>query len=105
MADTRATNGARGVGDDRSPIDQVSRIVIDPTGRILELNQTAQETLPELPGQGLGHPLLSRLPGWLGRLHDQGALTEDVTAGDRHYRVHMVWDREARRFIFTIAAR
>lgn len=103
MADTPATQGARGDPDDGSPIDDAPRIVVDPTGQIVDLNLAARETFPELQDEGLGHPLLSRAPDWIGRLDDQGTFTEQVYAGGQPYRVDMVWDREARRFVFTVS--
>lgn len=102
MADTRAIQGARGDADDRPPIEDAPRIVVDPTGQLVDLNQAARETFPELLDQGLAHPLLSRAPDWIGRLDDQGTFTEHVSAGGQPYRIHMVWDRKARRFIFTV---
>lgn len=89
--------------DDAPPPEETPRIVVDLSGEIVDLNPAAREAFPELPDQGLDHPLLSKAPGWLRSLDDQGRSIAEVYAGGQAYLIHMAWDTEAGQVIFTVS--
>lgn len=66
------------------------------------MNDAAAQRFPRLADLGMDHPLLRKAPEWLGRLSDQGAVSEEVYADGQPYQVEMTYDEAERRFRFVV---
>ncbi len=84
------------------PDEEPLTIVVDLAGEIVEVSDAAASRFPRLADQGMDHPLLRKAPEWLGRLSDDGEITEEVYADGKAYEVEMTYDEADRRFRFVV---